>query len=256
MFIDSSIGLKCFLLKCPEEKKQQFKKAEASLLISVGRDYHEGERMWAMINFINKSFNKCNIMVNDSLQRHTLVLYEKGEINAEQAYLKSIREGKEWVKRNSCFLDSLEISYDVYHWNNWLQKKSYIKYRAKIDQLYKEDPEFKKNMDVTIWEFIKRNKDNVDIVGFDKSYNLCLEYLLEESSIIMGVWQSYGYDFILYPGKMIDILKYTHKVLVDKNILYWLHIKFRRNNKELYKKLVKEEAWEEKTNMLKQGCGV
>lgn len=235
MYKDDSTKLKCFLLKCPEQKKEEFASGEAALLISVGQPYHEGEKMWAMMSFIEKSFKKCNIMVNDSLQRHTIMLNDTSNLTNEEAYKKSIEDGREWVERNSKFFKSLGIPYELHYWNTWLNHGEYAFYKNKIDDLYKNDQEFKFNMDVTIKEFIVRNQAMADIKGVDQVYNFCLEYLLEECAIIMGVWQNLDYNFILYPGKMISILKYTRSILVKEDILYWLHVKFRRNNKKLYR---------------------
>jgi len=232
MYINNSKSLKCFLLKCPEEKKEKFKYSEAALLISIGKFYHEGEKSWAMMNFIDKNFKKCNIMVNDSLQRHTIMLEECGNLSIEEAYNRSIKAGQEWVERNYKFIESLSIPYTLYYWDPWLEDKDYIQYRAKINSMWEKDLEFKKNMDITINEFLRRNKEKTEITGLDRAYNICLEYLLEECAVIMGVWQKCNYDFILYPGKIIDIMNYTYSKLVNNDMLFWLHVKFRRNNKD------------------------
>lgn len=235
MYTKDGASLRCFLFKCSEDKRKIFKSSTAALLVSVGNPSLEGEKLWAMVNFINKSFKKCSIMVNDSLQKYTIALNECDNFCLDEAYKKSIQRGKEWVGRNSLFLNSLVIPSKIHYWNEWLGLQEYTFYRSKIDYLYKNDVEFKNSMHATIQEFITRNQGGISRVGLERFYSFCLQYLLEECAVIMGVWQNCEYDFILYPGKIIDILKYTHSSLVCSKMLYWLHIKFRRNNKRLYK---------------------
>lgn len=238
MYVNDGSSLRCFLLKCPERKRKEFNVSEVALLISVGQPYHENEALWATMNFVNKSFKKCHVMVNDSLQRHTIMLNECGNITLEEAYKKSMQNGRKWIKINSQFLDILTIPHEIHYWNSWLNRDDYIIHKNKVDGLYSNDPEFKKNMDISIQEFIGRNQNKAEKIGLDKAYDLCLEYLLEECAVIMGIWQSCKYNFILYPGKIIPILKYTHSSSVSNDILYWLHVKFRRNNKKLYKEKI------------------
>ena len=62
------------------------------LLISVGQPYHEGNKLRAVVDWINRnpSIQEVHVSVNDFLQRHNLI---GAGIAAERAGAMSIAEG-------------------------------------------------------------------------------------------------------------------------------------------------------------------
>ena len=60
-------------------------------------------------------------------------------------------------------------------------------------------------MDLSIKEFINRNSILIEKHGYQKVYEACLKYLLEESSIIMHMWENLEYNFLLNLVKILDI---------------------------------------------------
>ena len=55
-----------------DDVKSQFKKSRCLLTISVGQATHEGELFAATMDLINASFKSCVLLIDDSLQRHTM----------------------------------------------------------------------------------------------------------------------------------------------------------------------------------------
>ena len=60
--------------RCSEQDKADMVDSDCILHISVGQEYHEGEKLIATMDLINETFRSCTIMLCDTLQRHTLKL--------------------------------------------------------------------------------------------------------------------------------------------------------------------------------------
>ncbi len=63
MWDDATHGGLKVAFKCPANFKSLFKNSECSLTISVGQEYHEGNKLLATINAINKAFKCCHVMI-------------------------------------------------------------------------------------------------------------------------------------------------------------------------------------------------
>lgn len=232
----NGINLRGFLLKCPISYKEKFQEASVVLLISVGQNYHEGEKLEATINFINERFKCCKIMVNDTLQRHTLSFVNS--VDSKKAYNHSLELGKQWIDRNSKICKTLQIPYEIYQWSDWLNHPKFDLYKSEVDKVHLLDNDFIRMIHKSSAEFLERCRNKIDC-NYDYAYQKCIEYLKEEIAVMFGIWKEYNYDFILYPGKMIDVLNFYREKNVCNEKLKWLHIKFRRNNKKLYRQLIK-----------------
>lgn len=238
MFTESSTGLKGFFVKCPAEYRKEFKSSHVIYLVSVGQDYHEGEKLFAAINLINKKFAQCTIMVNDLLQRHTIAL--ENNIDNTTASKLAIEEGDKWIQNNSQLLQLFKIPTSLHRWNQWINTSLFEECKNRIDILYEKNTSFREGMNNTIHEFLTRYKRRTNEIDQEKAFSLCLAYLKEETSVIVGMWKDFAYDFILYPGKQIEILRIAYKIFgVDNSCLRWLHLKFRRNNKKKFREYLK-----------------
>lgn len=69
--IDNRI-IKASFRENPVEERKRFPQSTCLMPISVGQTIHEGEKFKAVIKLINKSFKACTILVDDSVQRHTI----------------------------------------------------------------------------------------------------------------------------------------------------------------------------------------
>ncbi|MBN1684433.1 MAG: hypothetical protein JW855_03230 [Gammaproteobacteria bacterium] len=104
--------------------KHEFPHSTCIVPISVGQEYHEGEKFEAAIDLINRSqFKTCTIMVCDLLQRHNLQIYDEN-LDDKTASEKMVQEGKAWLERNNEYINRLEIPHFVDTWDTWLKKKS------------------------------------------------------------------------------------------------------------------------------------
>jgi len=115
------------------------KRSTCRLLVSVGRPYHEEEKLDATINWINQNFEKSVICVGDIAHRHN---YVAEGFSPEEAKAISEHDGDLWLQRNKGKLQNLDIPYNVIRWEHWLQHEDFPGRLEKLNRLFKENPFF------------------------------------------------------------------------------------------------------------------
>lgn len=171
--------------------------------ISVGQDYHEGEKMLAVAEWAKPRFDKIQLCVNDTLQRFNL-MFETG-LDEVVARAHCASEGKQWVGRNfQGFFGARNV--EVIHWDTWLNDPSYKQAFAQISDLYKDNEKFKQSIDgniVAIWER-RRVADALSYTlnRFKEFSDLSRRYLLEEIAVFSLMFERQT-AIDVYPGSVI-----------------------------------------------------
>ena len=214
--------------------KAQFKKAKCLLTISVGQEVHEGDKFAATIELVNASFGSCVLLVDDTLQRHSMALNKKEE--AESFYESSLLAGDLWLQRNKIYYQHLSILETIIRWDKWLIHPHYNIQQEKIKQLIKEDVAYAKVFNQTIEEFLRRYYLRLtQQQGFDweRARRLCLDYLIEECTAL-SLWPELGCAFEVYPSRRNAAMHATHQKFVipdHSELLHAIAIKF-KNRKQ------------------------
>ncbi|MBV8649627.1 tRNA-dependent cyclodipeptide synthase [Paludibacterium sp.] len=101
------------------------------LMISVGREYHEGAKLAAAVEWINRNENikTVHVSVADTLQRHNLIAYG---MNEEKAFRVSQAEGALWVGRNHETLSGIKADCKIRRWNEWLENPCFTDIHSKL----------------------------------------------------------------------------------------------------------------------------
>jgi hypothetical protein len=215
--------------------KKQFKQAKCLLTISVGQEVHEGDKFAATIDLVNTSFKSCIMLIDDSLQRHSMALDNKQE--ADDFYQESILAGDLWLQRNKIHYQRLTILEDTIRWDRWLNHPHYFRQQEKIKALINQEPDYKKAFDKTFCEFLRRyylrltEKEDFD---WERSKRLCLDYLIEECTAL-SLWPELECQLEVYPSQRNLAMDATHQRLVIPSAPHLLHavaIKF-KNRKQL-----------------------
>lgn len=215
------------------EEKHKFHHSHAVLLISVGQPVHEGNKLRAVIELVNKNFKSCDIAVCDVLQRYSTKIIHG--ISEEQAYQKCLDEGKQWVARNQDSIQQLQIDHKILHWEEYLSRKDFQMHKEDILSAYNNNAEFKTAMHHSIDEYVARREKKIESLDKQMAIDSCFQYLAEESAIIMKMWQDLGYNYIIYPGEIPQALKEARAIFignVNKDLLKWVTVYIRsRPNK-------------------------
>jgi hypothetical protein len=222
------------VFKCSEMFKENFKNSQCLLTISVGQEVHEGEKFSTTIDLVNDSFGSCVILIDDSLQRHTMALSRKE--NADFFYAISVREGDMWLERNEKYYSQLKIPTNIIRWDRWLKHQRYSSQLNTLKLLIENDFSYKEAFDKTIEEFLKRYLQRLEKKSHfneEQAYALCFDYLLEECTALC-LWAELNCQFEVYPGKRNLAMNETHKRFIFPTYPSLLHpvtIKF-KNRKQ------------------------
>ena len=219
------------VLKYPASfDKAQFKKAKCLLTISVGQEVHEGDKFAATIELVNDSFGSCVMLIDDTLQRHSMALDKKEE--AEFFYNASLLAGDLWLQRNKIYYQQLGILETIIRWDKWLTHPHYFLSQEKIKQLIREDAAYSQSFDATIEEFLRRyylRLTQQEDFDWERAKRLCFNYLIEECTALC-LWPELNCQFEVYPNKRNLAMHETHQKLVIPHYADLLHaiaIKFK-----------------------------
>ncbi|MCF8587205.1 tRNA-dependent cyclodipeptide synthase [Gordonia sp. HY285] len=190
------------------------------LLVSVGADYHEGEKLGATIDLLNRSgFGRVTVAVADTLQRHNL------DADPGSAYRFSRRRGDQWLARNRRLLDLLTADVDILRWDAALSDPDYPRALDRVRAAYASDAAYASAIDTTIDRFVARRGD--DLPDEERVRTGCRTYLLEEVPIIQPLWAAQGYDFVVYPQQISTAMQATRDLFVESGAA-WLPLRFKK----------------------------
>jgi len=200
--------------KCQEDYKKLFNQSQCLLTISVGQATHEGEMFAAMISLINDNFNSCVLLVDDSLQRHTMAINTK--MSAEYYYQISIEEGDLWLERHKKYLDRLTIPLKIFRWDKWLFHSKFDVTRNTIINAINSDPAYREAFESSISKFLTKYSERLtNSQHFDlaKARQLSLDFVVEECAALC-LWQELDCQFEIYPNRHNAAIEETRRRFV------------------------------------------
>lgn len=150
----------------------------ACLAVSVGKEYHEGDKLRAAVEWINTRFRRVIVDVADTLQRHNIML--KQGLSEPQAHEKANSLGEEWLERNKETLGIFTIPVRIDRWDNRLNHPEYKKTQEIFGKLYDENYIFHQAVDSDVSAFICRQEQTFNHNIWRNSVN----YLLEEAAAL------------------------------------------------------------------------
>jgi tRNA-dependent cyclodipeptide synthase len=88
------------------------------LMISVGQPYHEGRKLQAVADWVNRNpeIREVHVSVNDLLQRHNFIAAGMSEQGAAAA---ALAEGTLWIERNADILSAIKAATTITRWEQW-----------------------------------------------------------------------------------------------------------------------------------------
>ena len=197
------------------------------LAISVGRDYHEGARLAAAVDLINRrGFAFCTVGVGDTLQRHNMPSGSMVERHAAAA-----RAGREWLARNREILARIAVPTTTVTWDDYIGDPRYGGLRERVETAYRLNEDYRNAIEATIEIFLERAASRGEAIDRGAIAERCRRYILEEAPVIMPLWAEEGHDYILYPQRMTPAMAHTRALFVATTRptkAQWLPIKFKK----------------------------
>ena len=181
------------------------------LNISMNNQNQTGEKLLAMVGWVNANFKTCMVNVSDSLQRHNL--QSKG-FSKQDAYQKSIEMGDLWLERNKNTLDQIHIPHSTIRWDQWLEIQNVKNLKATLYALYHSCELFQSCVDTDMKNWIARQ----EIKTSSKTYQNGLAFLLEEFAVHSYIAQK---QWDISCQKMVQA--YPAKQLYSENYLQKIH---------------------------------
>ena len=195
----------------------------ARIHISVGQQYHEGEKFKATVDWAKDRFERVIICVNDTLQRSTvdwakdrferviicvndtLQRHNMEEImTPAEAFLAAEAAGREWIERNISQIRRLP-RYEIKRWEEW---RSHADYQDELDRMvnaYHNNPAFTRQVEEEVQAFWDRHKKHDPALsedGFAAFRTHSTTYLLEECAAFQIMFcRNKGVD--IYPGSTL-----------------------------------------------------
>lgn len=205
------------VFKCSEAYKESFKNSQALMTISVGQGSHEGEMFRATVDSVNAFFGSCVILVDDSLQRHTMAI--SSSKSADFFYELSLREGDLWLERNRKYYERLTIPTRIIRWDMWLRHRNFRTQQEKVKVEIDSDPSYKLAFDTSIDAFLRKYLERLsDKKAFDleRARKLSFDFVLEECTALC-LWIELQCLFEIYPNKHNRAIEETRKRFILKN---------------------------------------
>lgn len=232
------------IFRCMNVEKEQFRKSRCLLTISVGQEVHEREHFEATIELVNASFDSCIMLIDDSLQRHTMAL--ESEKDADSFYQSSIEAGDQWLERNTMYYGKLAILDNIVRWDRWLLHPHFQAQKTKLKALMAADESYHGAFINIVEEFLtryyRRIKEKADF-HLERARQLCLTYLIEECTALC-LWPELSCQFEVYPSRRNLAMAETHKrfvLLKHPDLLHAVAIKFKNRKQFKPQQLVSVE---------------
>ncbi|ETO92557.1 hypothetical protein [Legionella oakridgensis] len=210
--VDNRIVKASFRENPPEERKL-FPQSSCLMPISVGQPIHEGAKFAAVIKLINASFKHCTILVDDSVQRHTIGIMNHA--TPDELYQLAVEEGDAWLKRSEMSYTQLTIPYDIMRWDDWYNSPNYINSHLRVQNEYDSNEQYRNAIHANIDDFLTRylGRFSETDVDYERAFRLCRDYLIEECAV-MCLWTEKAYDFEVYPSGRNKAMAATYECLI------------------------------------------
>lgn len=200
------------------------------LEISIGQNYHEGQKFLCTTDWAKSRFKNVVVLCNDTLQRYNLALIHGGE---PDDYLhKTFREGSEWIRRNWSALSGIRIA----RWEDWRSASDFATASENSWSLYRENLTFQNAVLDSIRAVYERRllRGAVSENDKDRFFRLSLDYLMEETAGLALAYRDY-HGISAYPGTFLEMWRMfvdqpIHGPLAGLSNAHCIRIDFDRRN--------------------------
>ncbi len=172
--------------------------------VSLHSTNHSGEKLSAVIEYINQNFNNLLIDLSDTLYSHH---YMSLGLSRTEAFFKAQLEGDRWIEENQAILDKINIPYKIVRWENWLKHEDFQSLYDNFYDLFVTNDVFHEAVMVDIRNYYKR-RYNKDVDGMHHRFlKSSVAYLIEEIACHTLLAREYTDIVNVYPGKQLECFR-------------------------------------------------
>lgn len=218
----------------------------ARLQISVGQPKHEKEKFYALTEWAAHRFDKVQLIVSDTLQRHNIAM-EKG-ISLQDAYDVSMLVGQMWRRDNHAAISSIPAEkLEITMWNDWMEHPDYAPMSRALGDLFTSSPTFRAGVEKKAREFCDRRVQAGNAVyATESAYQASVKYLMEELPAF-GVMLKQERAVDIYPGAwMEELFSQIARSGIEQLAVYgeanYLHVDYKKNDGFVAKTIARANA--------------
>jgi tRNA-dependent cyclodipeptide synthase len=153
------------------------------LMISVGQPYHEGKKLQAVVDWINRNpeIREVHVSVNDLLQRHN---YIADGMSEQRASAVALAAGTLWIERNADILSGIKADTTITRWDDWLSRPAFTRTNTALAAFADQDILFEDAICKDARAVAERKmKRGETIANVDRFVTHSHDYITEELSV-------------------------------------------------------------------------
>ena len=180
------------------------------LLVSVGQDYHNGSKLEAVVDWINKNptVDMVQIAVNDLLQGWNYLANGTG---GGKAFRDAEKKGGEWLYQHNALLGSFKsASVSVTRWGMWLEHDGYATTQKRLAEIL-ENPEngLSGSINSASEEILARRLKRMDVPNPQRFLDCSREFIKEELVVLALMHKEPPLNMAdVYPGSILPCMKW------------------------------------------------
>lgn len=205
---------KCIFRFINSVDQGKLKQSRCLFTISVGQQTHEGSHFRATIDLLRESFGSCVMLVDDSLQRHTMAIGTN--YLPEHFYETAIKEGDLWLERNKKYYSQLENLDEIIRWDTWLKHRKFNEQKNAIQKLINEDVEYALAFKRSVNEYVDKcnfRAQGSEKLDLERAKRLSFDFILEECTALC-LWTELNCSYEVYPNLHNAAINETRKRFV------------------------------------------
>lgn len=193
--------------KSPDLPNKLIYSKNCYLGVSINNPFFWGDHLGLLLQWIDKRFPKCQIVIGDYLHRINEIM-SNGR-NEESAIKASLSLGDKMYERINGNLERMTNNiFTVHRWQDYINDLDTLDKLHKIFSLFNSNQGFHDGIQQSCKEFIARQIKQGKKLGVskEKALELSSKYLLEELAVFSTLIEK-DYTVQVYPGTQLLILK-------------------------------------------------
>jgi hypothetical protein len=156
------------------------------ILVSVGQAYHNGTKLQAVIDWVNKNTNQLQavqIAVNDLLQGWNALA---NGVGGGKAFYDAEKNGDEWLKQHDGMLQSFKVaSVTITRWGFWLEHPNYPITEQRLAELIADTENgLKDSIRLASEQILERRLKHTDVPNKDRFLDYSRQFIKEEIVVL------------------------------------------------------------------------
>lgn len=181
--------------------------------ISLHSTNHTDEKLEAIIEYVNASFEDCIIDLSDTLYAHHYM--SAYCLNQSEARSRTKLEGDKWLEHNAHTIKKLRIPYTIIRWNNWINHSDFDQLLKTYYALFEKNSVFHNAvMDDISNYYMRRYGKNIRNMNA-RFFKTSIAYLLEEITCHTIMFRQHPCTNV-YPGKQLECYRVIREGMVPE----------------------------------------